>query len=56
MDSGFVLFCFFGIWHHCLLFGGEMAPFSLLPSDGDSEGLPVPARALLGSALTGTEP
>lgn len=49
MDSGFVLICFFGIGHHAFCFGGEMAPFSLLPSDGDSEGLSVPARALLGS-------
>lgn len=32
-----------------------MAPLSSLPSDGEGGGLPVPARAMQGTALIRTE-
>ena len=46
------------LWHLASLPSvseGSTAALSSLPSDGEGQGLPVPSRAVLGSALIRTE-
>ena len=46
------------LWHLASLPSvseGSTASLSSLPSDGEGQGLPVPSRAMLGSALIRTE-